>query len=572
MFQRIVAAATAAALALIDWGSRSAPRALVLVVLVALLAFIPGYADLPVTDRDEGRYVMATKQMLETGDFIDIRNQDLPRYKQPAGIYWLQALAVTVAGDGTASAIGAYRLPSLIGAVAASMLAWWSFAPLVGRRAALLGAMLLATSLLLGVEARIAKTDAALLATTMLGMGVLVRAFLDPRAVAESRLGFLFWVAIGLGAMIKGPITLLVLAVGAAALSVLARSVRWLGALRPGWGILIALAIALPWYVAITIRSEGSFFATALGWNALGKVTDVHQGHGGPPGLYSALVWVTFWPAAPILAAALGWIWANRRRREVLALLALIVPLWIVFEAVATKLPHYVLPTYPALAMLVALALSDLPTLARGWWSRLITHGFWLLPAGMLAAGIGLSVWFEGGLPWLAIPILAAAVALGAVATAMARRASEAVVPVAVAAALVTWLGTWPMVAALDTFWPSPRMAAAVERAATPACPDPRVATAGYHEPSFVFLTATDTFLAGSGAAAADFLAEGGCRLAFVDASPGRRGQASDESVFLARLGELGRRAEQVEMVEGRNLNGARLRRMGLWRLAEAPR
>jgi 4-amino-4-deoxy-L-arabinose transferase-like glycosyltransferase len=67
------------------WGSRSAPRSLLLVALVALLAFLPGFADLPVTDRDEGRYVMATKQMLETGDFIDIRNQDLPRYKQPAG-------------------------------------------------------------------------------------------------------------------------------------------------------------------------------------------------------------------------------------------------------------------------------------------------------------------------------------------------------------------------------------------------------------------------------------------------------------------------------------------------------
>jgi 4-amino-4-deoxy-L-arabinose transferase-like glycosyltransferase len=570
MFQRIVAAATSASLALIAWGSRSAPRTLLLVALVALAAFLPGYADLPVTDRDEGRYLMATKQMLETGDFIDIRNQDLPRYKQPAGIYWLQVLAVTVVGDGIASPIGIYRLPSLLGAIAASMLAWWSFHPLVGRRAALLGAMLLAASLLLGVEARIAKTDAALLATTMLGMGVLVRAFVDPAALRAGRLGYVFWFAIGLGAMIKGPITLLVLAAGAAALCLVARSVRWLGALRPWPGFLIALAIALPWYVAIAIRSEGEFFAIALGWNALGKVTDVHQGHGGPPGLYSALVWITFWPAAPILAATLGWIWASRRRREVLALLALVVPLWIVFEAVATKLPHYVLPTYPALAMLVALALTDLPTLARGWWSRLVTHGFWLMPAGFLLAGAGLTVWFEGRVPVLAILVLGLAVAVGAVATAVARRASEATVPVAVAAALVTWLGAWPMIAALDTFWPSPRMAAAVAQAATPACPDPRIATSGYHEPSFVFMTRTDTLLAGNGAVAADFLAEGPCRLAFVDAAPGRRGGPSDQAVFLARLQDRGVRAEQVAMVEGRNLNGARHRQMGLWRLAEA--
>ena len=570
MFQRTVAAATSASLALIEWGSRSAPRGLLLVALVALLAFLPGYADLPVTDRDEGRYVMATKQMLETGDFIDIRNQDLPRYKQPAGIYWLQVLAVTVAGDGTASAIGIYRLPSLLGAIAASMLAWWSFAPLIGRRAALLGAMLLAASLLLGVEARIAKTDAALLATTMLGMGVLVRAFLDPRAVRDSRLGYVFWVAIGLGAMIKGPLTLLVLALGAVGLSLAGWSLRWLGALRPGLGILIALAIALPWYVAIAIRSEGAFFATALGWNALGKVTEVHQGHGGPPGFYTGLVWITFWPAAPMLAALLGWVWASRRRPEVRTLLALVLPLWIMFEAVATKLPHYVLPAYPALAMLVALALTDIGTLARGWWSRLVTHGFWLLPAGMLAGGVGLSIWFEGRLPLAAIPILLLAVAVGAVATAVSRRAAEATVPVAVAAALLTWAGAWPLVARLDTFWPSPRMAEAAQRVA--GCPDPRIASANYHEPSFVFLTRTDTLLAGGGAAAAEFLAEGGCRLAFVDAAPGRRGRPSEESAFLARLAERGLRAEQLDMVEGRNLNGARLRQMGLWRLTETPR
>jgi 4-amino-4-deoxy-L-arabinose transferase-like glycosyltransferase len=271
-----------------------------------------------------------------------------------------------------------------------------------------------------------------------------------------------------------------------------------------------------------------------------------------------------------MLAALLGWVWASRRRADVQALLALILPLWIMFEAVATKLPHYVLPAYPALAMLVALALTDVGTLARGWWSRLVTHGFWLLPAGMLAGGVGLSIWFEGRLPLAAIPILLLAVAVGAVATAVSRRAAEATVPVAVAAALLTWAGAWPLVARLDTFWPSPRMAEAVQRVT--GCPDPRIATAGYHEPSFVFLTRTDTMLVGGGAAAADFLAEDGCRLAFVDAAPGRRGRPSEESAFLARLTERGLRAEQLDMVEGRNLNGARLRQMGLWRLAEAPR
>ena len=71
--------------------------AVVSLSLLCCVLFLPGIATLPVTDRDEARFAQASKQMLETGDTIDIRLQDKPRYKKPAGIYWLQAAAVTVA-------------------------------------------------------------------------------------------------------------------------------------------------------------------------------------------------------------------------------------------------------------------------------------------------------------------------------------------------------------------------------------------------------------------------------------------------------------------------------------------
>jgi 4-amino-4-deoxy-L-arabinose transferase-like glycosyltransferase len=565
MFEQIVTATTSAATALGRWAGASCLRASLLVVLVASMAFLPGFASMPPTDRDEGRYVMATKQMMETGDYIDIRNQDQPRYKQPAGIYWLQATAAQVFGDGAASPIGIYRLPSLTGAVLAGLLTVWAFLPLAGRQAALLGALLLSGTILLGVEARIAKTDAVLLATTLLALGVLLRARLDPAALRASRLRWLFWVALGVSAMIKGPITLLVVLAAAIALSVQARSPRWLLALQPGAGILVTLGLALPWYIAIAIVSDGAFFATALGWNALGKVTEVHQGHGGPPGFYLALLWFTFWPASPFLLASLGWIWAARGRREVQMLLCLIIPIWIIFEIVATKLPHYVLPTYPALAVLVALALLDMQGMVRGWWSRLAAQGFWVLPAILGVAGVGAFIWFEGRVPWIGAILMILATAIGVLATAVSHRSAAAAVPVAVGAALVAWLGTYPMLAQANTIWLSRSMAEAARSLAH--CANPQMASAGYREPSLVFLTRTDTLLT-DGDIAADFLAEGGCRLAFVDAAPGRRGRPSEETTFLARLAETGHRAEQLGMVEGRNMNGGRPRRMGVWRLA----
>src|SRR3979411_1788509 len=92
-------------------------RAILLLVFVSLISFLPGFFNIPPVDRDEARFAQATKQMLEAGDYIDIRFQDEVRYKKPVGIYWLQAGVVK-----TARALGVpqalttiwlYRIPSL---------------------------------------------------------------------------------------------------------------------------------------------------------------------------------------------------------------------------------------------------------------------------------------------------------------------------------------------------------------------------------------------------------------------------------------------------------------------------
>src|SRR5271154_4914857 len=109
--------------ALFDYAADSSRRAAVMLVFVSLLAFLPGFFQIPPVDRDEAYFAQATKQMIETGDYVDIRYQDDVRYRKPVGIYWLQAAVVN-----TASALGLpdarttiwlYRVPSLIGATGA---------------------------------------------------------------------------------------------------------------------------------------------------------------------------------------------------------------------------------------------------------------------------------------------------------------------------------------------------------------------------------------------------------------------------------------------------------------------
>src|SRR3569832_640639 len=119
--------------------------------LICLLLWTPGVLSLPPLDRDESRFAESSRQMLESGNFIDIRFGHVPRYKKPVGIYWLQAAATSIAGSGRNDQIRTYRLPSLLGAIAASWLTFWVALAVTGAEAAFLAALLmLGTTLLTG--------------------------------------------------------------------------------------------------------------------------------------------------------------------------------------------------------------------------------------------------------------------------------------------------------------------------------------------------------------------------------------------------------------------------------------
>src|SRR5208282_5244446 len=106
---------------LFDFAATSHRRALGVLLVVCVMLFLPGFFQIPPVDRDEAYFAQATKQMIETGDYVDIRYQDDVRYRKPVGIYWLQAVVVKMTqalGDSSAlTTIWLYRIPSLIGAI-----------------------------------------------------------------------------------------------------------------------------------------------------------------------------------------------------------------------------------------------------------------------------------------------------------------------------------------------------------------------------------------------------------------------------------------------------------------------
>jgi 4-amino-4-deoxy-L-arabinose transferase-like glycosyltransferase len=538
----------------LDFFTGSHVRAVALLLLSAFLLFLPGFFSIPPIDRDEARFAQATKQMVESGDFVDIRFQDDVRYKKPVGIYWMQAAAVQ-----TASALGLpraqariwlYRVPSLIGAIGAVLLTYWTALAFVSRHGAVLAALMMASSVLLGVEARLAKTDAILLCMAVAAMGALARVYLswqrgeDPVHPPWSWPA-LFWTALAGGILLKGPLILMFVTLTIGALAILDRSAAWLWRLRPVWGLTWLLVLVLPWFVAIFWRAGDVFFADSLGGDMLSKL-GAQETHGAPPGVYLLLFWVTFWPGAPLAGMAIPAVWRARREGGAQFLLAWLVPSWIIFELVLTKLPHYVLPLYPPIAILTIGALER-RVLSRSWLMRGAAWWF-VVPAFASLAAVVAAISLTRQPVFLAWPFVAAALIFGLFAWWLYddNRAERSLLNAVVAAVFLAFAIYGVIVPALTPLFPSAEIARALRNV---ACAGPKAAAAGFHEPSLVFMTGTSTLLT-DGSGAADFLSQGKCRFAVVE-------QRSERS-FVQRAEAIGLRYDVAARIDAYNISQGR--------------
>src|ERR1700727_1105334 len=161
------------------WVRVASRRPFVLLALLGLLLWLPGVLSLPALDRDESRFAQSSRQMVETGNWVDIRFGQVPRYKKPIGIYWLQAAATGLSGlvTGHDDRIWSYRLPSLVGGIAAAWLTVWCALAVTEAEAAFLAGLLMLGSVLLTAESTIATTDSVLLACALGMQGVLLRLY-----------------------------------------------------------------------------------------------------------------------------------------------------------------------------------------------------------------------------------------------------------------------------------------------------------------------------------------------------------------------------------------------------------
>ena len=326
---------------------------------LALICFFSTLNMIPPLDRDESRYIQATVQMLETKDFVNINFLESPRLKKPPGIYWLQAIsAVGIKNIFFLDSvpIWAFRIPSAIGA---SVSIWVTFLLgqfLFGRAQGLIAALLLMSSPIVIMESHIAKTDSVLLALFLCALYILVKIvfYADKKLPKPSDITiFAFWIIMSFTFLIKGPIALVILLLTIISYKVLKEPINFKD-LKPIMGIILFMLIILPWFILINSGNNNDVLFNTIKKDMVLKLVSVQESHGAPPGSYLLSSILTAWPIALFIIPSSLWCFKNKDNKSVKFLLCSLIPSWLFFEIIPTKLLHYVLPLLPSFAILTA--------------------------------------------------------------------------------------------------------------------------------------------------------------------------------------------------------------------------
>jgi 4-amino-4-deoxy-L-arabinose transferase-like glycosyltransferase len=407
--------------------TQSPPRLKLLLAIIILGAaglYLLGNGRVSLWDRDEPRYAQCARQMLEgfpgpkgahgpdlaVPHFLD----DL-RTEKPPLIYWCQAGSMSLFGQNTFAA----RLPSAVGMTLVLALLATLLYRTVGPVRATWAVFTLATSALTIMSAKMCLTDAVLLLWIVIAQACVYGVYRGNRSWAVT---IILWSALGLGGLTKGPIVLAVIGVTMVALLILdviparhaeagaagdrpgpsppsssgstfANPIRWWAGLRPWAGLPILAAIAGPWLLIVHHRAPT--FLPRIFAAAERHLAASHEKHVAPPGYYLTMIWGLLFPWSLLLPTTLAIGWRNRHLPIIRFCLATVLGVWVFQEIMKTKLPFYMLPIFPALALLTADALTRC---LRGEHDDLLRPAFLIAVIIWTIAAIGL-----GAAPWLIV-------------------------------------------------------------------------------------------------------------------------------------------------------------------------
>jgi 4-amino-4-deoxy-L-arabinose transferase-like glycosyltransferase len=411
------------------------------ILALGALVFLPNLGATQLWDQDEPVYATIAREMRDRGDWIVPTFNGQLNCEKPPMLFWLMRAGFALFGTTELAA----RFWSPLFALGAALLTYHLGRVLFRAEVGFWAGLIMWSNLMFTISARAATTDAFLvfLMTLMLLIFVL-GSFGRGRWLSFAGL----YLLVGVTVLTKGPVGLILpLACLGLFLAIVDRRRwgppvecpagqasredgtasrpaghpaqpaggmppsgrgRWLRAvaetlspgnlcrsawrLRPLTGLVIVVAVALPWYIAVERRTGGQWFSQFFGVHNLGRALRPLQNHGGPVFYYIPAILIGFFPWSLFLWPTATEMVRRVRRgadRTALVLLASWIGVFLVFwSLVSTKLPHYVLPIYPALALVTAIRID-------GWLRPADAAGRrGICPAliGLAAVGAGLAV------------------------------------------------------------------------------------------------------------------------------------------------------------------------------------
>ncbi len=330
---------------------------LLLALALALWFGTLGYRHL--IHPDEGRYAELAREMLASGDWVTPRLNGILYFEKPALQYWMGAASFAVFG---LNEFAARLWPGLTAALAVLSL-WWVARRMAGPRVALYAACVLGSCVWWIANGHFLNLDMSLSAFLTIALAGFCHAQRDEASERATRNGMLVtWAAMALAVLSKGLIGVVLPGAALALYSVAARDFAvWR---RMHWikGALVFFAIAAPWFVAVSLRNPefAKFFFIHEHFDRF--LTTGHRRTGSwhyfvDDLLAGLLPWTTLLPGA-LMA---GWRREPGRFQPNRLMLVWAVFIFVFFSASSSKLPSYILPMFPALALLVAQRLDVLP-------------------------------------------------------------------------------------------------------------------------------------------------------------------------------------------------------------------
>jgi 4-amino-4-deoxy-L-arabinose transferase-like glycosyltransferase len=313
---------------------------------LVVLAFFWQLGTPALFDLDEGAFSAATWEMLQRGDFITTFLNGEPRFDKPILIYWAQALSVSLFGLHEWT----LRLPSALAASTWVMATYYFAKPRLSRQSALMAALMVATSAAIVLIGRAATADALLNMLIVLSLFDIWRYWEKPTRMVLFRV--FFW--LGLGFLCKGPVAVAIPLVVSGFLFISTGQWKsWLKTVFNPYGLVVFLAVALPWYV-LEYQAQGQAFIDGFFFkHNVSRFSDTMEGHGGHWWYYALVLPFIIMPFAGLLGQL-----ARRVGKETDTFERFLwfwfLAVFLLFSFSSTQLPHYLLYGITPLLLLLA--------------------------------------------------------------------------------------------------------------------------------------------------------------------------------------------------------------------------